>query len=137
MQTFSCRILVGIAMASEGFITESQRHFGVNGSLVGDDDLGFAAVFDFRKTGKVEAHLFAFLGYQHIEVFDVLGGLQIQRSAHFMLQHLASSLQQACPRGDGIARKMGLIHRMLRVAAQLCRKAGVGVVDGLYNEKVV
>lgn len=130
VQTFSCRSLVGIAMASEGFITESQRHFGVNGSLVGDDDLGLAAVFDFRKTGKVEAHLFTFFRYQHIEVFDVLGGFQIQRSAQFLLQHLAGGLQQACPGGNGVARKMGLIHRMFRVAAQLCREAGVYVVDG-------
>ena len=130
VQTFSCRILVWVAMASEGFITESQRHFGINDSFICDDDLGLAAVFDLRKTGKVEAHLFAFLGYQHIEVFDVLGGLHIQRSAQFLLQHFAGGLQQASPRGDGVARKMGLIHRMLGVAAELYCEAGVGVVNG-------
>ena len=117
-------------MASEGFITESQRHFGKDDSIICNNDLSLAAVFDFRKTGKVEAHLFALLGYQHIEVFDVLGGFQKKRSAQFLLQHLAGGLQQASPRGDGIAWKMGLIHRMSGVAAQRCREAGVGVVNG-------
>ena len=119
VQTFSCRILVGIAMASEGFITESQRHFGINDGLVGDDELGLAAVFDFREIGKVEAHLFTFLGYQHIEVFDVLRRFQEKRTTQFSLQQLTGGLQQAGSWSDGIARKMGLIDQVVGIAAQI------------------
>lgn len=72
-------------MASEGFITESQRHLGINGASVGNDDLRFALRLAFRNMRETELDLLPLGGNQDGEVFDVLGRFQEQRSAHFLL----------------------------------------------------
>ena len=94
---------------SELLITEGQRHFGVNGGLVGDDQLGFAPVLDFVEIGKHEANLFSFFRNQEVEVFDVFGRFQIKWATHFPLQDLAGGLEQTSPWGDGVAWEVRLI----------------------------
>ena len=105
-------------MASDGFIAKGQRHFGVDGSFVENDNLGFAFGLVFNKIRKSETHLFALGRNQHVEVFDVLGRFQEKRTTQFSLQQFAGGLQQAGSRSDGIAWEMGLIDQMLGVAAQ-------------------
>ena len=122
-------------MSSERFITENQRHFGINGGIVGDDELGLAARFGFSDTRKLEAHFLPLGGNQNIEVFDVFGRLQIERSAlersaRFLLQQLAGSFQQTSPWRNRVARKMRLIHGVRGIAAQPRSEAGFGFLGG-------
>lgn len=124
-------------MSSERFITENQRHFGINSGIVSDDELGLAACFGFSDARKLETHFLPFGGNQNVEVFDVLRRLQVERSACFLLQYLASSFQQTSPWRNRVARKMRLIHRVRGIAAQPCSEAGFGFLGGFYDEEVV
>ena len=124
-------------MASEGFITENQRHLGINSAFVGNDDLRLALRFTFRDMRETELDLLPLGGNQDGEVLDVLGRFQEQRSAHLLLHQCTRRLQQASPRRDGIARKMRPIDWMLGIAAHHGLKAIVGFRYGLGREKVV
>ena len=124
-------------MASEGFITENQRHLGINSAFVGNDDLRLALRFTFRDMRETELDLLPLGGNQDGEVLDVLGRFQEQRSAHLLLHQCPRRLQQASPRRDGIARKMRPIDWMLGIAAHHGLKAIVGFRYGLGWEKVV
>ena len=124
-------------MASEGFITESQRHFGVNGIFIGDDDLRLAFCLAFGDMRKNKSDHLVWGWNQQGKVFDVLGHLQKQRATHFFLHQRIGSLQQACPRCNRIARKMHLVDWMLWVEVHLSLKAVFGLCYGFYDEKVV
>ena len=118
-------------MASEGFITENQRHLGINSAFVGNDDLRLALRFTFRDMRETKLDLLPLGGNQDGEVLDVLGRFQEQRSAHLLLHQCTRRLQQASPWRDGIARKMRPIDRMLGIAAHHGLKAIVGFRYGL------
>ena len=124
-------------MASEGFITESQRHLGINGAFVGNDDLCLTLRFAFHDMREAELNLLSLDGNQDGEVFDILGRLQEQRSAHLLLHQRTRRLQQASPWRDGIARKMRLVDWMLGIAPHKNFKAIVDVRHGLSDEKVI
>ena len=78
-----------------------------------------------------------FFGNQKVEVFDVFGCLEVQRTTHFLLQDLAGGLEQAGPWSDGVAWEMRFIDGVRWVAKQLDRKTVFGIFYRLYEKQIV